>query len=255
MRAVGRDRVKGAGMRQYVFVKTLARIVFPVVWICFALAAVTLAGGYPPAPREGAHPDLTGVYQLVDKGARLPKGLRNTGNLDELPLRPTALATQKARNPKDDVANLCMPVGPFRMMTWKGNKIDLYQSPGRITMLFEDVFLGHMRTIYLDRQHTQGPPLWVGDSIGRWEKDTLLVDTTNFNSYTWLNAAGAPHSEALHLTERYRLVGGGKYLEVKMTAEDPNVLTKPYGYTRYYEKVNTEIQEYVCWDDVKTVGE
>ena len=141
------------------------------------------------------------------------------------------------------------------MMAWDGNKIDLYRSPGRITMLFENYFLGHMRTIYLDRQHTPGDPLWVGDSIGHWDGDTLVVDTNRFNEYTWLNSAGAPHSESLRLTERYRLVDGGKYLEVKMTAEDPKVLTGPYTYTRYYERTDSEIVEDICNDDLETVEE
>ena len=82
-----------------------------------------------------------------------------------------------------------------------------------------------------------------------------MVDTNRFNEHTWLNSAGAPHSEDLRLTERYRLVDGGKYLEVRMTAEDPKVLTAPYTYTRYYERVNTEIQEDICQDDLLTVQE
>ena len=119
-------------------------------------------------------------------------------------------------------------------------------------MLFENIALGHMRTIYLDRQHNKSPsPLWVGDSIGHWDADTLVVDTDNFNKYIWLNSAGAPQSVALHLSERYRLVLGGKYLELKMTADDPKTLTKPYTYTRYYEKVTAEIEEDSCTDDIR----
>jgi hypothetical protein len=200
---------------------------------------------------EGGHPNLAGVYQLLD-AASVPRGLKNTGSPDEVPLRPEAQSLAKTRTPKDDVAKLCLPVGPFRMMAWEGNKIDIYQSPGRITMLFENIYLGHMRTFYLDHPHTQGPPLWEGDSIAHWEKDALVVDTVNFNDYTWLNGAGAPHSDALHLTERYRLAENGKYLEVTVAAEDPKVLTRPYSYRRYYEKVQREIKESVCWDDVAT---
>ena len=207
-----------------------------------------------PAPAD-AGADLTGIYVLVPNSATIPGGLKNAGGPEQVPLQPSAVAVQRRRTPKDDLAKLCMPVGPFRMMAWEGNKIDVYRSPGRITMLHENYFLGHMRTIYLDRQHTRGAPLWVGDSIGHWDGDTLVVDTNNFNEYTWLNGAGAPHSEALKLTERYRLVGGGKYLEVKMTAEDPKVLTAPYTYTRYYERVNSEIQEDICQDDLETVTE
>lgn len=221
-----------------------------VAGVALPVFAQTAAGTRP----ELAGPDLTGVYQLIPNGVTLPEGFKNEGGPDRVPLQLSALATQKTRSPKDDLAKLCLPVGPFRMMAWERNKIDVYRSPGRITMLFENYFLGHMRTMYLDRPHTPGTN-WVGDSIARWERDTLVVDTTGFNEYTWLNDAGAPHSDALHLIERYRLVGGGKYLEVKVTAEDAKTLTRAYTYTRYYERVNTEIQEHICWDDVLTVGE
>ena len=232
----------------------VTRVLLTVVTASLASAAMAQTGAGGPAAAGGTEPDLTGVYVLVPKNVTIPGGLKAAGGPEEIPLQPSAQEVLKTRSPKDDLAKLCMPVGPFRMMAWEGNKIDVYRSPGRITMLFENQYLGHMRTIYLDRPHTPGL-YWVGDSIAHWERDTLVVDTTGFNNYTWLNDAGAPHSDALHLTERYRLVGGGKYLEVKVTAEDPKVLTKPYTYTRYYEKVNSEIQEFVCWDDLETVGE
>ena len=150
----------------------LVRIVLTVLTAGFALEAVaqTGSGGAAPAGArpELAGPDLTGVYQLVPNDVTHPGGLKNEGGPEAIPLQRSALAVQKTRNLKDDLAKLCMPVGPFRMMAWEGNKIDVYRSPGRITMLFENYFLGHMRTIYLDRPHTPGPPLWVGDSIGRW---------------------------------------------------------------------------------------
>ncbi len=196
-------------------------------------------------------PDFTGVYDLVPDNIVLPGGLKNIGSPEDVPLQPSALATQKKANLKDDAAKNCEPVGPFRMMALPGNRIELLRSPDRITMLFQNISVGHLRTFYLDQPHqTNLAPLWVGDSTGQWNGDTLIVDTTNFNQYTWLNSAGAPHSGALHLIERYRFVPGGKYLEVKMTADDPEVLIKPYTYTRYYERSNTEIQEDFCTDDI-----
>jgi len=90
---------------------------------------------------------------------------------------------------------------------------------------------------------------WMGDSVGHWEGDTLVVDTIGFNTRTWLNDAGAPHSEALHLVERIRPIRGGQVLEYKMIAEDPMALAKPYTYTRYYEKLNTEIADDICRDE------
>ena len=150
--------------------------------------------------------------------------------------------------------------GPFRMMARDGITIELAPATGLIAMLFEDYLHGVMRIVYMNRGHVEhvvdGPepgmepgPTWLGDSIGRWEGDTLLIDTVGFNTRTWLNDAGAQHSEALHLIERIRPVLGGQYLEYKMTAEDPNTLAKPYTYTRYFKKIDQEIEDDVCTDE------
>lgn len=213
---------------------------------------MTVPAGFAQASKSST-PDLTGVYELVPNNETLPGGLKNAGSPEEISLLPAAAAKAKATDLSLDTAKDCQIIGPFRMMAWDGNKIDLLPSPntGRVFMLFENYFLGLFREIILDRQHDpKRPAAWNGDSIGRWEGDTLVVDTTNFNEFTWLNSAGAPHSEALHLIERYRPVSRGQFLEVQVTAEDPKVLTKPYTYTRYYRKVDTEISQYVCTDDL-----
>jgi len=144
------------------------------------------------------------------------------------------------------------------MMAREGTKIELIPEKGLLAMLFEDVAHGLLRIIYLNRGHLERPAAppdpaieasrgtWFGDSVGRWEGDTLVVDTTGFNTRTWLNDVGAPHSESLHLVERIRPIRGGQFLEYKMTAEDPMALAKPYTYTRYYEKLDSEIAEEIC---------
>jgi hypothetical protein len=80
-------------------------------------------------------------------------------------------------------------------------------------------------------------------------RHTLVVDTTGFNDQTWLNEEGAQHSDALHLVERIRPVLGGQYLEYKVVAEDPKTLAKPYSYTRYYKKLETEVTDDPCQDE------
>ncbi len=92
------------------------------------------------------------------------------------------------------------------MMAEDRTKIELVPAPGMIVMLFEDLAHGVMRTIYMNRGHLEKiEPLWFGDSVGKWEGETLVVDTTGFNERTWLNEKGAQHSDALHLVERIRL--------------------------------------------------
>jgi len=86
-------------------------------------------------------------------------------------------------------------------------KIELVPVSSMIVMLFEDLSHGMMRSIYLKRGHrAKTDPTWLGDSVGRWEGTTLVVDTTSFNDQIWLNDEGAQHSDALHLVERIRPV-------------------------------------------------
>jgi hypothetical protein len=118
-----------------------------------------------------------------------------------------------------------------------------------IVILFEDLSHGLARNIYLKRGHpAKLEPTWLGDSVGKWEGNTLVVDTTGFNDRTWLNEEGAQHSDALHLVERIRPILSGQYLEHKMTAEDPKALARPYTYTRYFKKLDTEVVDDPCQD-------
>jgi len=220
------------------------RTVFFTVTLGCASLAFAQTGRAPATP-----PDIVGVYQPIPNATTLPGGLKNAGTTNDLPLLPVAVQKMKAVNLKDDAYKMCQPLGPFRMMARLDTKIELLPEPGMIVMLFEDLERGVMRTIYTNRGHKEKlEPTWMGDSIGHWEGDKLIVDTIGFNTDTWLNDAGAQHSTALHLVERIRPVLAGKYLEYKVTAEDPQALAKPYTYTRYYEKLKTEIMEDICTD-------
>jgi hypothetical protein len=197
-----------------------------------------------------AQPDLQGVYQAIASGVTLPGGLKNAGSPDAIQLATAvALESPAKESTSKDPWKMCQPVGPFRMMAVEGVKIELAPAGSKIVMLFEDLSHGMMRTIYMQRGHPEKlEPTWLGDSIGRWEGNVLLVDTVGFNGETWLNSRGAQHSAALHLVERIRPVLGG-YLEYKMTADDPKALAKPYTYTRYFQKLTSEIVDDVCRDE------
>jgi hypothetical protein len=193
---------------------------------------------------------LAGIYEPVPAGTTLPGGLKPTGTLNDMALTPQAQTTLKSRNLEFDPVKHCMVVGPFRMMARDDNRFELLTAQNRMTMMFERTALGNKREIYLGRtEHTsKGDPTYLGDSIGRIDGDSLVVDTTRFNDATWLNDLGAPHSEALHLVERFRPIAGGKFLEYQVTADDPQSLSKPYSYTRYFQRSSTELQEDFCED-------
>jgi len=197
-----------------------------------------------------AQPDLHGVYQSIPDRTTLPGGLKNAGSPAAISLLPEAAQQARSIDLKKDPWKMCQPVGPFRMMAKENTKIELVQVSGMIVLLFEDLSHGMSRTIYLKRGHPAKLELtWFGDSVGNWEGETLVVDTAGFNDQTWLNEEGAQHSDALHLVERIRPVLGGQYLEHKMTADDPKTLAKPYSYTRYYKKLDTEVLDDPCQDD------
>ena len=194
--------------------------------------------------------DLQGVYQSVPDQVTLPGGLKNGGSPAAIQLLPEAARQARSIDLRKDPWKMCQPVGPFRMMAKEQTKIELVPVSAMLVMLFEDLSHGMMRTIYLKRGHpAKLEPTWLGDAVGRWEGDTLVVDTIGFNDNTWLNEEGAQHSDALHLVERIRPVLGGLFLEYKVMAEDPKTLTKPYSYTRYYKKLDTEVMDDPCQDE------
>ena len=213
-----------------------------IVSILCALPMVAQPGGQVP--------DLRGVYQSIPDRMTLPGGLKNVGAPAAIELLPEAARQTRNVDLKRDPWKICQPVGPFRMMAKEHTKIELVQVSTMIVMLFEDLSHGMMRNIYLKRGHpARLEETWLGDSVGRWEGDTLVVDTVGFNDKTWLNEEGAQHSDALHLTERIHPVLRGQYLEYRMTAVDPRVLAKPYSYTRYYRRLDTEVMDDVCQDE------
>jgi hypothetical protein len=112
------------------------------------------------------------------------------------------------------------------------------------------------RRFFLDgRAHNLDlePNSWTGDSTGKWEGDALVVDTIGFNDRTWLDDTGKPHSDALHVIERYRRPDPG-HLEIQYTIEDPKFLIRPYTFTRTFVPANREVQERFCTEQNRLVG-
>jgi hypothetical protein len=109
-----------------------------------------------------------------------------------------------------------------------------------------------VRQIWTDgRPHVKDlPGTWMGDSIGKWEGDTLVADTTGFNDKTWVDRAGHPHSEDLHVVERIRRADP-KTLQVDITIEDPKAYTKPWGGQLLFTgRPDWSISELVCLDNI-----
>ena len=126
----------------------------------------------------------------------------------------------------DPLYHTCAPIG-FPLVFLYPLPLQIVQTPGEVIMLFEWDSLRHQ--IFTDgRAHdTTLGPLWMGDSIGHWEGDTLVTDTVNFNDKTWLDRMGHPHSDQMHVVERIRRIDHDHLVD-DITIQDPKAYTKPW---------------------------
>jgi hypothetical protein len=195
-----------------------------------------------PAPRTAdGKPDLSGVwFPGPDLEPEIPA------------YQPWAAeeAKKRASRPGDDPRALCLPTGIGRL-----HALDLakfIQTPNLIVVLIELSVPG-VRQIFLDgRRHPPNlQPSWQGHSIGRWEHDTLVVDSIGFNDRGWLDGS-RPQTEKLHVIERFRRLDLG-HMELDITIDDPGAYTKPWKVRRLLQLApGEEIMEYVCNENNKT---
>ena len=150
---------------------------------------------------------------------------------EEAPIRPEAAAefTRKRTEGlgfKDGPPSHCLPLGVPGADILSYAPFKIVQTPGLMVMMYE--VDNTRRQIYTDgRKLPVDPqPAWLGYSVGKWEGDTLVVDTAGFNDKSWLDAFGHPHSEALRVQERFRRPDFG-HMELQVTIEDPKIFTKP----------------------------
>jgi hypothetical protein len=164
-------------------------------------------------------------------------------------MQPWALAKQEATDLEEgDTGIICKLTGPFRQFTTGG--FTIIPTPGKLTFVLNSVEVGGVRRVYLNQNHPGNlRPTWNGHSVGHWEGDTLIVDTVGYNDKSWLYSDRWPHTEAMHVVERMRMIAGGTFLEIFTTVEDPKALTTPYTFSRYYRRVNAEPAENVCNQD------
>ena len=201
-------------------------------------------------------PDLSGLW------IRLRDPSHSAINIDFgkviSPMTPWAEAKFKATNsvyrgssPSNVLSDpifSCYPPGVPRIYLLNF-PVQIVQIPGQVIMLFE--FDHFVRRIYTDgRPHDKDVgPLWMGDSIGKWEGDALVADTISFNDKTTLDREGYPHSDAMHLVERIRRVGHDS-LEIDLTIDDPKAYTKPWGAKLNFQlRTDWKIMEHVCEDN------
>jgi hypothetical protein len=199
-----------------------------------------------PAPRTAdGKPDLTGLWDMITDSAVGHISVRNAGDLKPADVLPwaQALLQERAENfGKDNPHYRCLPEGPS-YSTGIGMKRFL-QTPAMIAILNEDLTF---RQIFMDGRalETDPNPSWMGYSVGHWDGETLVVESSGFNDKTWL-LDGYPHTAALHMTERFRRTDFG-HLEIGVTFQDPGAYSRAWTVPlRADLAADTELLEAVC---------
>jgi hypothetical protein len=231
-----------------------------------------------PTPRAAnGKPDLSGVWQYMRPpgtpapappppvsatpaaGADIiPPGVRTSQfwNLgasfkDGLPFQPWAAELHRKRvasNSEDNPDAHCLPLGVMQLHT-HGQPRKMIQTPGLVMIVYEAN--SGLRQIFTDgRSLPKDPePWWYGYSVGRWDGDTLVVESSNFRDLGWLDVEGSPLTESGKIIERFRRPDYG-HLEIEVTIDDPKAYTKPWTVTVYQRILpDTELIEFVCQEN------
>jgi hypothetical protein len=216
------------------------------------LAASLLAQSQAPRPAPKApngQPDFSRLWQgggpINDISQGLPKG-------ETLPLLPSARKILESRLSKDDPQASCLPSGVPRIAPYPWR---IVQTPTHIFLLFE-ANIHSYRQIFMDgRKHPADPdPTWYGHSIGRFEGNTLVVDTVGFNDKFWFDFKGHPHTERLHIIERYTRKDYNTLVN-QITIDDPGAYSRPFTvtFTAELAPAGDELMEYICQENNQDV--
>jgi len=202
-------------------------------------------GRLPPVANDPAHhfvPNLVGrqpTYRIAD--------------LSNPNLKPWVKERMKKDN--DEVlagkiaftaGSSCMPAGVASFMAYGGpNPLYFLQTPNEVWMIVSSN--QQIRRVYLDVPHSTNPkPSWYGESVGHYEGNTLVIDTIGQNDKTFVDVYRTPHTENLHVVERWRIVDGGRMMEATFTVEDADAFYQPWSGMRRYRRVQQEMNEDIC---------
>jgi hypothetical protein len=209
-----------------------------------------------PAPRtrEGK-PDLSGIWE--PNANKYVRDIAADLKPDTVPYQPWAKAVFDSRidgsHSKEDPDANCLPQGVPKINAapapWK-----IVQNSALIVVVYEAFNL--WRQIFLDGRELQRDvnPTWMGYSTGKWDGDTLVVDTRGFNGKAWLDQLGRPSTDALHVIERFRRKDFG-HMDIQITIDDPKAYTKPWTVNQEVHLLpNDELLEFICNENNRDVA-
>ncbi len=211
-----------------------------------------------PGPRlSNGKPDFSGVWDhpyvpdMSRSNARNPALQKGAG---DLPYTEAGKANIAAYNPErdGDYTGMCMPFGLMRSMN-APYPFQIMQNDRYVAFLFEQSTWFHV-VPFRDAHSADPNPTWFGESIAKWEGDTLILDTIGFNGYTRLDTRGNPHSDQLHLVQTLRRTDAG-HIAYTVTVEDPVYYSKPWTNERTFTLTNGELLEYSCEENNRSLWE
>ena len=214
---------------------------------------------FAPVPRVAdGRPDLTGVWEVLGDlvmptdGRIRSKYVYNIG-VDlpggTAPFQPWAREVWTARQTALGVgapSEKCLPHGIPDAMLTRTLPFQLLQTPGVTIILFEE--FNNWRQVFTDARPlpVDPEPAWLGYSVGRWEQDEFVIESTGFNDKSWLDAGGTPHSDALRTTERLRRHDFG-HMDLEFSFDDPKTFTRPWSATvKFVLLADTDLLENHC---------
>ena len=204
--------------------------------------------GPGPVVSDPAHP-----YVSFYKFPANPRPTFRVADLSNPILQPWALAELKKANDKSLSGKViaipkerCWPVGVPAFSLLPATPVYFVQTPKEVTLVWTQNT--QTRRVFLNIPHSANiKPTWYGESVGHYEGDTLVVDTVGLNAKTFVDNYFTPHTEQLHVIERYRMIDDGKTLEVNIHVEDPGAFTTPWNAVQRYRRTQTgPMPEIVC---------
>jgi hypothetical protein len=216
-----------------------------VAWFGIGGDFVGVPGGPPIVANDPAHP-----YVPNNTGAQPTYRIADLTNPN---LKPWVKEVMKKDNAEVLAGKIgytarssCWPAGvPGFMSFGMFQPIFFVQSAKQVLIIFSGD--QQVRRVYLEVPHSANPkPSWYGESVGHYEGDTLVIDTIGLNNKTFVDNYRTPHTEKLHVVERWKMVDDGKMLEVSFRVADPDTFYEPWSAMRRYRRVQQPMREEVC---------
>jgi hypothetical protein len=202
-------------------------------WIATSQEFVALPSGPGPVTADPAHAPKPG--QPVFRVANLANPILQPWAREELrKANERALSGKAAYTPKER----CWPIGVPGFLLYPVFPVYFVQTLQEVVMIWAEDH--QVRHVYLNKQHSQQlKPSWFGESVGRYDGDTLIVDTVGMNGRTYVDNYRTPHTDKLHVVERFRMIDGGKTLEARVHVEDPGAFTTAWDALQRYRRIDS----------------